>query len=125
MDFTKIELIDGLCLTGDDGTETCETTIEFRELSANDIWAAEDAAESAQLVPGGFQLLISDAKLGRELIRRSIKRIGDIEMPSLKMLSKLSERDLNILIEGYHQFNGYRSQKTNEALNRIRTHAKK
>ena len=71
---------------------------ELRELTAGDILDAQDAAEKLVQGAGGPQLVASPTRLGVELLRRQIARIGDVAGPiSLGEIRKLHPDDLELL----------------------------
>lgn len=55
------------------------TECVLREPSAGDIFDAQDAAERLVMTPNGPALVLSEVRLGNEMSRRQIVRIGGIE----------------------------------------------
>lgn len=83
-----------------------ECRLTLKRLSVADIMDAEMASERAVNTPAGVMLLRSDAKMGFELIRRSVLKIGDFECGlSLEQLRSLDEDDFKILSAAYKKLN--------------------
>lgn len=92
-----VTLVDGLVY----GKEEPQThyQVVLRELTAGDVIEAQEAAERPVPMPrGGVQLMVSQSRLSYELLRRQVKRVGDIDGPlSLAELKRLSTGDLERL----------------------------
>ncbi|SDH88577.1 phage tail assembly protein [Roseospirillum parvum] len=88
-------------LTLRDGLKVGDTVardVVLREVTAGDIFAATAAAERPVATPQGWQLLVSDQRLGVELLARQIARIGDRDGPlTVAELATLSGHDLGLL----------------------------
>ena len=94
-----VSLRDGITI-GDD----CHREVALRELTAADIFAAQEAAERLVFSPdndGRMQpaLVVSDSKFGVELLRRQVARIGEISKITTDVLGRLSTHDLALLQE--------------------------
>lgn len=97
----EIKLKDGLIV----GDETI-LYLSLRRLTTADLMDAELASESPVVTPAGVQLLSSPSKMGYELIRRSVCKVGDVERTlSMKELRLLSEADFNLLQQAYSVLN--------------------
>ncbi|WP_318828997.1 phage tail assembly protein [Providencia sp. PROV278] len=78
--------------------------VELRELTADDLIDAEAASERVVMTAKGATLLSSPSRMGYELIRRAIVRIGKINGPlPFEMLKKLHQDDLELISD---QFGG-------------------
>ena len=89
-----VTLADGITI-GDDRHRTAT----LRELTAADIFAAQEAAERLVYSPDADGrmapvLVVSDSKFGVELLRRQTASIGDITKITTDVLGRLSARDL-------------------------------
>lgn len=72
--------------------------VELRELTAGDLIDAEAASERVVLTDKGSALVSSPSRMGYELLRRSIVRIGKINGPlPFDMLKKLHQDDLELI----------------------------
>ncbi|MDN0007485.1 phage tail assembly protein [Providencia stuartii] len=86
---------------GKDEEMELQVDVELRELTAGDLIDAEAASERVVMTEKGATLLSSPSRMGYELIRRTIVRIGKINGPlPFEMLKKLHQDDLE-LIAGY------------------------
>lgn len=101
----SFELLDGLESQGDHGSEP-HKIVEFKALTAGDIFRAQDESEELYKTADGYELVSSPSKLSRTLMRLSIKRLGTLEGVGEPILKKLSERDYNLLIQKYAEFDG-------------------
>jgi len=82
---------------------------ELRELTAADIFAAQEAAEKlvytpskdGQLEPG---MVTSPARFGQELLRRQVVRIGDVQAKDISadVFGRLHSLDLAALEKAAH-----------------------
>lgn len=95
----KFELKDGLTVgMGDD--KVTHTEIEVKKITTALLFEAREAAEKPVRTPEGYDLIISPTRLELEIIRRRIKRIGDIQGPiQEKEFKSLSEADINLIAE--------------------------
>jgi len=95
------ELKHGLRLTlknGDDERMEIYKTFEMREPTAGDVIDASEESEKLVTVKDGFEFVSSPALMGFHMLRRQIKKIGDISGPiSVKNMRKLHPEDLEIL----------------------------
>ncbi|WP_336845052.1 phage tail assembly protein, partial [Providencia rettgeri] len=90
-----------------------QVDVELRELTAGDLIDAEAASERVVMTNKGSALVSSPSRMGYELIRRAIVRIGKINGPlPFEMLKKLHQDDLE-LISNY--FGGHQSAAMNTA----------
>lgn len=91
---TTETLLDGLTI-GD----TTHREAVLRDPTAADIIDATEAAEKpVQLADGTYAMAVSHARLGLEVMRRCVVRIGDHPGPlTMAELKKLSGRDLSLL----------------------------
>lgn len=72
--------------------------VELRELTAGDLIDAEAASERVVMTNKGSALVSSPSRMGYELIRRAIVRIGVINGPlPFDMLKKLHQEDLELI----------------------------
>lgn len=95
--------------SGDD--EELQFDVELRELTAGDLIDAEAASERVVMANKGAALVSSPSRMGYELIRRAIVRIGKINGPlPFEMLKTLNQDDLE-LISKY--FGGHQSAAVN------------
>ncbi|HCR3993483.1 TPA: phage tail assembly protein [Morganella morganii] len=73
--------------------------VELRQLTAGDIIDAEAASERMVITPEGPALLSSPSRMGFELLRRSVGRIGKIQGPlPMEMLKTLHQADIELLL---------------------------
>lgn len=87
---------------GSGEAEERQFDVEMRELTAGDLIDAESASERVVMTPKGSALVSSPSRMGYELIRRSIVRIGKINGPlPFEMLKKLHTTDLEIISHHY------------------------
>ena len=99
----SFELMDGIT-SERNGEIIVRRRIEFKQLTAGEVFAAQDKAEDMKLTPNGYELLTSPAKLSRELVRLSVKKIDDdIGMGEAEM-RKLSDRDWSLMMAKYEEF---------------------
>lgn len=93
----KFELKDGLKVgMGDDAVTHKEC--EIKKVTTALLFEAREAAERPVSTPDGYQLIISPTRLRIEIIRRRIKRIGDINGPlDERELKSLSDDDMEII----------------------------
>ncbi|WP_340615094.1 phage tail assembly protein [Xenorhabdus thailandensis] len=88
------ELKHGLAYGKGDETEL-QFEVELRPLTAGDLIDAEAASERVVVTANGPTLLSSPSRMGYELLRRTIARIGKINGPiPLDMLKTLHQDDL-------------------------------
>ena len=96
-----ITLTDGITI----GEDT-HRLVTLRELTAADIFAAQEAAERLVYSPNPDtgepepQLVSSPARFGQELLRRQIVSIGDIRKVDADILGRLSSLDLATIESG-------------------------
>lgn len=74
----------------------------LRELTAGDVIAAAEESERLIMVPNGNEseprLVLSNALMGINTLRRQIAQLGEIQGPlEIEQLSLLSETDLELL----------------------------
>lgn len=97
----QIKLNEGLNV----GNETIYY-LSLRQLTTADLMDAELASESPIATPAGILLLSSPSKMGYELLRRSVCKVGDLDRTlSMKELRLLSETDFNLLRQSYSTLN--------------------
>ncbi len=79
--------------------DTVHKEVEFKDITAGDILEATEAAERIVTTRNGHAAaVVSDARLGMEILRRRIAKFGTLEMPlSFEELKKVSERDIDAL----------------------------
>ena len=113
----KFKLQDGIKV-GEGSAARVLTEGEFRPLTAADLFAAQEAAETVKVLPGGTPaLIVSNSKLGREILRRAIKNLDDIDGPiSESMLGMMTGRDFNDLINLHNIFEFAHSEKTEKVV---------
>ena len=113
----KFKLQDGVKI-GEGSTARVLMEGEFRSLTAADLFAAQEAAEIVKVLPGGTPaLIVSNSKLGREILRRAIRRLDDIDGPiSEEMLGVMTGRDFNHLIGLHNIFEYAHSEKTEKVV---------
>ncbi|ATG74326.1 hypothetical protein AN401_11745 [Zobellella denitrificans] len=92
----EFELKHGLPF-GKDADAEMQYRVELRELTAGDIIEAEEASEKLMLGPNGPVLVSSPARMGTELLRRQVKRVGKLQGLSLGQLKSLHPDDLELL----------------------------
>ncbi|WP_336844461.1 phage tail assembly protein, partial [Providencia rettgeri] len=83
-----------------------QVDVELRELTAGDLIDAEAASERVVMTNKGSALVSSPSRMGYELLRRAIVRIGKINGPlPFEMLKKLHQDDLELISKyfGGHQ----------------------
>lgn len=89
----EVKLYDGVTI----GERTIYDLV-MRPPTAGDLLDAQESAERPVATPQGWQLLASDSRMGTEVLRRQIKRIGDDSGPmELSTLRQLSAHDLGLL----------------------------
>lgn len=97
---TPNQLKDGLKV----GEETHRDFV-LRKPTAGDLFDATEAAEKLVPTPDGPALVVSNARLGVEVLRRQIVSIGPVQGPiSLTELRLLSQDDLAILQDAANAF---------------------
>ena len=95
---TKVQLKTGIPSTDQAGNTTYHTEAVLGELNTGDLFDAQEDSERPVNTPAGWQLVGSPARLGVELLRRQVRKVGDIPGPlSPAMLRKLTTEDLAIL----------------------------
>ena len=116
----EFELEHGIKIT-ENGVEETHKKVTLRELTAADLFAAQEASEVLRVTPkDSIELVMSNARLGREILRRAIVSIGNLPGPiSEKVLSKLSGRDYNTLVEAHNAFEYVTDQKTAKVVEQI------
>lgn len=83
---------------GSDEEKELQFDVELRELTAGDLIDAEAASERVVMTNKGSELVSSPSRMGYELIRRAIVRIGKINGPlPFDMLKKLHQDDLELI----------------------------
>lgn len=93
MNQDTFELIDGLKPVKD-----LHRTCTIRTATAGDVIDAQTAAERVVHTGDGPLLLVSDAKMGWEMTKRQVVRIGSIQGPlEDEDMRALSGRDLNLI----------------------------
>lgn len=93
------QLIHGLPYGKEEDAELQFDT-ELRQLTAGDIIEAEAASERVVMTPKGPALLSSPSRMGFELLRRSVARIGKIQGPlPMEMLKTLHQADIELLLD--------------------------
>lgn len=84
-----------------DGVQVGDRTVYdlvMRAPTAGDLLAAQEAAERPVPTPEGWKLLISEARMGAETLRRQVVKIGGDSGPmELATMQKLSAGDLGVL----------------------------
>ncbi|WP_340617234.1 hypothetical protein [Xenorhabdus entomophaga] len=91
------ELKHGLAY-GKDNEVELQFEAELRPLTAGDLIDAEAASERVVVTANGPALLSSPSRMGYELLRRTIARIGKIDGPlPLAMLKTLHPDDLELI----------------------------
>lgn len=83
------------------GEETeLQFDVELRQLTAGDLIDAEAASERVVVTAKGPALLSSPSRMGFELLRRSVGRIGKIHGPlPMEMLKTLHQEDIELLLD--------------------------
>lgn len=82
--------------------EELQFDVELRQLTAGDLIDAEAASERVVMTNKGSALVSSPSRMGYELIRRAILRIGIINGPlSFEMLKKLHQDDLEQIAQHF------------------------
>lgn len=109
------ELLDGLPLEKD-GEIIHQKQVEFKELTAQEIFVAQDKSEEVRSTPDGYELVASPSKLSRELVRLSVRKVGDIDGISMALMGKLSARDLSLLFIKHEEFTGLNNAILNKRL---------
>ncbi|UNM95665.1 phage tail assembly protein [Ignatzschineria rhizosphaerae] len=99
------DFYDGLALGEGENAER-QKTVTLRDLSAAEIFRAEDQSEQPTRTADGWELIVSPAKLSRELIRLSVVSIGQIDGLSIRTMGMLSSRDLQLLYAKHEEFSG-------------------
>ncbi|WP_299733986.1 phage tail assembly protein [uncultured Endozoicomonas sp.] len=93
----EFDLKDGMTIGQGSETETHRHVI-LRQLGAADVMDAMEASERVVPTPDGYQLVSSPARMGLELLRRQVKKLGVMNGPlSLEDLRRLSSDDLSLL----------------------------
>lgn len=92
----EFDLIHGLAFGKGDEAEL-QYRVELRELTAGDIIEAEEASEKLMMGPNGPVLVSSPARMGFELLRRQVARVGKLQGLSLAQLKSLHPDDLERL----------------------------
>lgn len=93
------QLIHGLPF-GKGDEEERQFDVELRQLTAGDIIDAEAASERMVMTPKGPALLSSPSRMGFELLRRSVGRIGKINGPlPMELLKTLHQADIELLLD--------------------------
>ncbi|MEQ5119496.1 hypothetical protein [Morganella morganii] len=93
------QLIHGLPFGKNDDVEL-QFDVELRQLTGGDIIDAEAASERMVITPEGPALLSSPSRMGFELLRRSVGRIGKINGPlPMEMLKALHQTDIDLLLK--------------------------
>lgn len=116
MSTFTFELYDGLTLgEGEDAERQKKVTL--KELSAAEIFRAEDQSEQPTRTADGWELIVSPGKLSRELIRLSVVSVGEIEGLSIRTMGMLSSRDLQLLYAKHEEFSGLQDALLNKRLN--------
>lgn len=93
------QLIHGLPYGKNDDVEL-QFDVELRPLTAGDIIDAEAASERMVMTPKGPALLSSPSRMGFELLRRSVGRIGKINGPlPMELLKTLHQADIELLLD--------------------------
>lgn len=97
------------------GEETeMQYDVELRELSTADMLAAEEAAEVLKIAPDGTPFLVSSpARMGAEIYRRSVAKIGVIDGLSMKELKALHTDDFRLIRQ---HVDAYEAAKLNREL---------
>ena len=112
MAATMVTLIHGLRVG-----ESVLREAELRELTAGDILDAQDSAEKLVQTAAGPQLVASPARVGVELLRRQIVRIGDVAGPvSLGEIRKLHPDDLELLQRAAAQLDAAAAAETGHSV---------
>ncbi|PWD90341.1 hypothetical protein [Ignatzschineria cameli] len=99
------ELFDGLTL-GENADAECQKTVVLKELTAAEIFRAEDHSEQPTRTVDGWELIASPTRLSRELVRLSVVRVGEIDGLSSRTMGMLSSRDLQLLYAKHEEFSG-------------------
>lgn len=99
------ELFDGIPLEKD-GDTTYQKQVEFKSLTAGEIFTAQDRAEEVRKTNDGYELIVSPTKLSREIVRLSVRRVGDLPGLSLAVMSKMTSRDLELLYAKHEEYQG-------------------
>lgn len=93
------DLKDGIKIGG-----KTQMDVELRELTAADIFSAQEAAERVVMVPGSSgslepQMVCSPSQMGREILRRQIVRIGEVHAAQIddEFIGRLTANDLAII----------------------------
>lgn len=78
--------------------EITHKDVELCELTIGEILKAEQYAEELRVIDGNPVVITSPSKLGLEMLRLQIKKLGDLDMPlSSEEFSMLSRTDLMLL----------------------------
>lgn len=85
--------------------DVVHSEVELKEPTAGDIFAAQDAAERLVFAPSPDgkslepTLVVSSAKMGREILRRQIVRIGEVKSKDIddELFGRLSAVDLGLI----------------------------
>lgn len=89
----KVTLVDGLKI----GEEIHREAV-LREATAGDMIEATEDSEMPVMTPEGYQLLVSNTRVGVNMLCRQIVSIGGHPGPlTLAEIKKLSATDLNLL----------------------------
>ena len=93
------ELKDGLKI-GMGSDIVVHKEVELRKVTIFLLNDAKIAAERPVSTPDGYKLIVSENTLNTEILRRQIKRIGDIQGPvSEAELRSLSDDDLELIFD--------------------------
>lgn len=99
------ELFDGIALEID-GETTYQKQVEFKALTAGEIFNAQDRSEEVRKTADGYELIVSPTKLSREIVRLSVRRVGEIDGLSLAVMSKMTSKDLELLYAKHEEWQG-------------------
>lgn len=103
MKTLKFELQDGIS-SERDGEVIVRKHIELKQLTAGEVFAAQDKAETLKHTDNGWELITSPAKLSREMIRLSVKKVNEDTGMSESEMRKLSDRDWSLMMVKYDEF---------------------
>lgn len=102
MKTLKFELQDGI--SSERGGEIIvRKHIELKQLTAGEVFAAQDKAETLKRTENGYELITSPAKLSREMIRLSVKKVDEDTGMSESEMRKLSDRDWSLMMVKYEE----------------------
>lgn len=78
--------------------EVTHKDVELAELTIGEVLKAEQFAEEYRIIDNAPVVISSPSKLGMEMLRLQIKKLGDLSMPlSYEEFSLLSRTDLMII----------------------------